>query len=135
MKEAIGASHLLVMGTGLHELTITEPIARAIFDQAMAHDGTLACCLLPDRLEWLLHPAVDTDAAVASLVERSHEVARRLGIAEPLWAQGSGPGGVSVTRLPVREEAVEEAVGKIATLPVREGHVPREGTWPYWFQR
>jgi hypothetical protein len=119
------------MGSGLHELTITEPVARAIFDVATSHEGTLACCLLPDRLEWLLRSGVDVDAAVEALVDRTVEVGRRLGIEEPLWTAGSGPGGLSVASLPVRAEGIEEAVQKIQELPVREGHVSKRQDWPY----
>jgi|GEM_PF-5715072 len=120
--------HAVLFATGLIELTECEPVAHAVMAVASKELDTLACCLMPDRFEWLLASGVKLVPGVDRVMDLSACVAGRLGILEPLWSGGC-------IEVPVEPDRLREAARAIQELPVREGLVEKIPNWPYQLRR
>lgn len=120
--------HTVVFATGILRLTECEPVAHAVMSVASKELDTLACCLMPDRFEWLLANGTKLVPGVDRLMDLTSVVAGRLGILEPLWSGGCA-------ELPVEPEALRTVARGIQELPVREGLVARVPDWPYQMRR
>jgi len=120
--------HAIVFGTGYLSLTDCEPFARTVLAASSKELQTLACCLMPDRFEWLLADREGLVPAVEAMMDVSICVATRLGISEPLWSGGC-------VELPVEATDLEAAARAIQELPVREGLVATVPEWPYQMRR
>lgn len=120
--------HAVLFGAGFLSLTDCEPVAHGVVSSVSKELETLACCLMPDRLEWLLADRAGLLAGVDRVLEVSTSVARRLGLRDPLWSGGC-------VELPVSPDELEAAARAIQRLPVREGLVTTVPEWPYQMRR
>jgi len=120
--------HAVLFGAGFLFLTDCEPVAHGVVTTVSKELETLACCLMPDRLEWLLADRRTLLAGVDRVLEVSTSVARRLGLRDPLWSGGC-------VELPVAPDELEAAARAIQRLPVREGLVATVPEWPYQIRR
>lgn len=83
-------------------------LAAQIFALTARHPATLAACLLPDRLLWLLRPGWDVAETVGRFKAYSNRLASQAGIDRRLWTHAyertpiAGP-GTDVGRLLVEE--------------------------------
>lgn len=118
--------HLVLFAAGHLDLTECEPVAWAVLSHLLRDLSTLAACLLPDRLEWLLDERRRLPDRVAGLTGASSRAARRLGLPLPLW-------GVGFVELPVDD--VRSRARVLLELPVREGRVQEVPQWPWGVRR
>lgn len=120
--------HAIVFATGYLSLTDCEPFARTVLAASSKELESLACCLMPDRFEWLLADRRKLVPKVERVLDVSTCVATRLGISEPLWSGGC-------VELPIEAIDLEAAARAIQELPVREGLVATVPEWPYQMRR
>jgi len=100
-------------------------LAAPIFSIVADHSQTVACCLMPDHLHWLIADAESMGDLVRSFKSYTTYAARTLGHGEKLWQKSYWD---HVLR---REEDVGEIAEYIIHNPVRGGIVSEAGEYPY----
>lgn len=106
-------------------------LAEVVFGLLAAHPATLAACVLPDHVHWLLaHPRLDRQAT-ADAVQRfrtsSSDLAARLGLRGRLWR----PGDAEI-RTVIR---VRQVGDWIVDNPRRLGLISQAPLWPWSIRR
>jgi REP element-mobilizing transposase RayT len=106
------------------------PFARAafaqpVFDALSHHPTTLAACLMPDHLHWLLDDAAQAIETTQAFKSYSTRLVRRAGYRDPLWQRSFWD---HVVR---RRESLEAVIAYILDNPVRDGLVQRREEYPY----
>lgn len=103
-------------------------LASEIFAITVRHPATLAACLLPDRLLWLLRPGWDVGETVGRFKAYSNRLAHRTGVDQRLWAHAYERSpvvgrGAEVSRLLVQEPQRSGLVASSAEYPwkIRRG--------------
>jgi hypothetical protein len=103
-------------------------LAAQIFAVTARHPATLAACLLPDRLLWLLRSGWDIGETVGRFKAYSNRLAEQAGVYQRLWAHDYDEVAVTarsgeVGRLLVEEPQRSGLVGSSAeyTWQVRRG--------------
>jgi len=99
-------------------------LAHAVFGPVARHPGTLAACLLPDRLDWLLTDGARLAESVDHFRTRSDRIARRHGHREGLW------GRCRWSHLARLDRTAGEVAAGFAEAPRRLGLAPRAGDYP-----
>jgi len=120
--------HLVLFGAGCIDLTECEPVALLVMSRASQELETLACCLMPDRFEWLLADRRELADRVERVKEISTRAGGRLGLRDPVWSCG-------FAELPVDPDDLSTAARAIQELPVRERLVRSVLEWPYQLRR
>lgn len=110
------------------DLIDSEPLAYLAFNLAAEDGATLACCLLPRRLDWLLSSGEALTARVHRLQTTTTHAARRLGIHRPLWSP-------SFEARVLGPDEIEATVHRIVEEPVRAGLVEAAAEWPWQMRR
>lgn len=116
----------VVLGTHLAQPFFGDcRLAEAVHSLVCDHQRTLATCLMPDHLHWLLDDSSKMRRAVGSFRSYSTRVVRHLGHKGKLWQR-------SYWNQVVRFEAdVPRFVGRIVGDPVRRGLVEDWREYPY----
>ncbi len=99
--------------------------ARAVFGLCAEHEATLACCLMPDHLHWLLRDAVSMSRVVGQLKGRASRRLHQAGYEGPVWQRSFWD---HVLR---RDEDLETVARYIVANPVRRGLVREVAEYPY----
>ncbi len=100
-------------------------LAAPLFALVADHPQTLACCLMPDHLHWLIADAGSMRQLVHSFKSYSTYAARTLGHREKLWQRSYWD---HVLR---REEDLRQVAEHIVQDPVRSGLVKDASRYPY----
>jgi REP element-mobilizing transposase RayT len=100
-------------------------LAVAGFRVVADHTDTLAACLLPDHLHWLISGGANLSARVGRFKSFSTKLARDLGLRERLWQRSFWD---HVVR---RGEGLEKVARYIVENPVRAGLVTEVSRYPY----
>jgi REP-associated tyrosine transposase len=104
-------------------------LARQVMDLVVREGDTMAACLMPDHLHWLVLPSEVLGNVVKRFKLSSLEVAWDLGVKGKLWQR-------SFYDHVVRDERdLAETLRYIAENPVEEGLVDSAEKWPYQFRR
>ncbi len=111
------------------ELVPARVLARALHDQAVMGDArTLAWCLMPDHLHWLvqLGEAYSLSVLVQRLKSISAKRIRKNGSADFAWAKVFHDHALRA------EEDLKVLARYIVANPVRAGLVEQVGEYPHW---
>ncbi len=100
---------------------LAEPVYAALSE----HPSTLAACLMPDHLHWLLDDAARVMETIQAFKSYSTRLARRTGYRGPLWQRSFWD---HVVR---RRESLEAVVDYLLDNPVRAGLVRSREEYPY----
>ena len=100
-------------------------LAAPLFALVADHSQTLACCLMPDHLHWLIADARSMRQLVHSFKSYSTYAARTLGHREKLWQRSYWD---HVLR---REEDLRQVAEYIVQNPIRSGLVEDVSGYPY----
>lgn len=102
-------------------------LAGQIFPVTARHPATLAACLLPDRLLWLLRSGWDVAETVGRFKAYSNLLAHEAGVVGPLWAH------------PYHELAIngrsEEVARMLMETPLHRGLVQGGADYPWQMRR
>jgi REP element-mobilizing transposase RayT len=99
--------------------------AEPLFEITATHSKTVACCLMPDRLHWLISDAAQMKKLVHSFTSYSTYVARTLGHGPRLWRRSYRDHVLG------NDEDVREVAEHIVQNPVRGGLVDKAHEYPY----
>lgn len=100
-------------------------LAEPLFEITATHSKTVACCLMPDHLHWLMSDAAQMKKLVHSFKSYSTYVARTLGHGPKLWQR-------SYWDHVLRNDEDERQVAEyIVQNPVRGGLVDEAHKYPY----
>jgi len=100
-------------------------LAAPLFALVADHSLTLACCLMPDHLHWLIADAASMKQLVQSFKSYSTYAARTLGHREKLWQRSYRD---HVVR---RDEDLRRVAESIIQSPVRRGLVDDASQYPF----
>jgi REP element-mobilizing transposase RayT len=100
-------------------------LAAPLFAIVADHSQTLACCLMPDHLHWLIADAASMSQLVHSFKSYSTYAARTLGYRSKVWQRSYWD---HVLR---RDEDLIAVAEYIVLNPVREGMVRDFREYPY----
>ncbi len=92
--------------------------------EGVAGTRTLAWCLMPDHLHWLVQLGTDPLATVVGRMKGRSS--RRAMSAGPLWQRGYYEHAIRA------EEDLVQVARYIIANPLRAGLVTRIGDWPLW---
>lgn len=120
--------HVVLFGAGHDSLVGCRPVAWNVLGRLLRDPGTLAACLLPDRLEWLHCRPGELAPVVADLRATGEAAAGRLGLTTPLWA-------ASHEVLPADPPHPTAAARELLAVPWREGLVGLGEPWVLSFRR
>ncbi|HLE84509.1 MAG TPA: transposase, partial [Thermoanaerobaculia bacterium] len=95
------------------------------FDALAYHPVTLAACLMPDHLHWLLDDAARAIETTQAFKSFSTRLVRRAGYRDPLWQRSFWD---HVVR---RRESLEAVIAYILDNPVRDKLVQRREEYSY----
>jgi len=99
--------------------------ARPVFRLCARHPQTLACCLMPDHLHWLIRDAATMRRVVGQLKSSTTRALWELGHPGRLWQRSFWD---HVVR---REESLEAIARYIVNNPVRKGLVRDAREYPW----
>lgn len=102
--------------------------ADAVFSVIAAHPATLAACLMPDHLHWLLATA-EPRAVVARARAFTASLAAHLGLRGALWRPGQSE------RAPANRDELTGLAEQLCGNPVRAGLVSEAAQWPWQIRR
>jgi REP-associated tyrosine transposase len=115
-----------VTTTALRRPVFADPtLARLAFSLVLAEPRTLAACLMPDHLHWLLADASEMESTVRRLKSVSTRSAHVSGWSGPLWQRSYWD---HVVR---RAEDLERLARYIVENPVRRGLVAEAERYPF----
>lgn len=100
-------------------------IAAPLFALVADHSLTLACCLMPDHLHWLIADAASMRQLVSSFKSYSTYAARTLGHREQLWQPSYWDHVVG------HDEDLQKLAEHIIQSPVRTGLVEHVSRYPF----
>jgi REP element-mobilizing transposase RayT len=106
--------------------------ARDVFDLCVLNEHTVAACLLPDRLHWLLETGQGLAGEVRRFRELSERIARRRRL--PGTRRGLWRTAYRAEAQPTTPQVVDTA-RSILSAPVASGLVERIEDWPYQLWR
>jgi REP element-mobilizing transposase RayT len=104
-------------------------LAKPIFAALVDHPATLAACLMPDHLHWLLTDASQAVEVLRDFKSYSTWLFKQAGYRCQLWQRSFWD---HVVR---RGESLDNVVRYIVDNPVREGLVTEREDYPYWVVR
>ena len=108
------------------EPVFAEPrIAAPLFALVADHSQTLACCLMPDHLHWLLNDARSMGELVRSFKSYSTYAVRTLGHGPKLWQRSFS------NHVLGKEENLRQVAEHIVQTPVRSGIVQDFRQYPF----
>jgi len=102
-------------------------LAGQIFAVTARHPATLAACLLPDRLLWLLRAGWDVAETVGRFKAYSNRLAHEGGLCGPLW-------GHLYHELAINGRS-EEVARLLVETPLHEGLVQGGAVYPWQMRR
>jgi putative transposase len=101
------------------------PLATFVFERQARLPETLAFCLMPEHLHWLVEAVEPPAVAVKALKLASFHEAARLGFHHRLWQRSY------FDRVIWSSDALVAEVRYILANPVRAGLVGEPAEWPY----
>jgi len=122
-------AHVTICTAEEQDVFLRDRWARPVFDLCARHPETLACCLMPDHLHWLVRDSGTMSQVVGGFKSFTTHRLRALGFQGRLWQR-------SFWDHVVREaESLEETARYIVNNPVRRGLVEEPKEYPYWVVR
>jgi len=116
----------VILGTDRKTATfLNSKLAEAVIEIVGGHPETLAACLMPDHLHWLLKDAAQMLQTVHRVKSYSTQVAWKLGHRGKLWQRSFWD---HVIR---KGESLEDVIAYILGHPVRAGLVESVDEYPY----
>jgi len=100
-------------------------LATFVFERQSRLSETLALCLMPDHVHWLIEAVEAPATAVKALKVATFHEAERLGIHHRLWQRSY------FDRVVWSRDALVPEVRYILANPVRAGLVAESSEWPY----
>ncbi len=117
--------HVTLCTVGDGEPFTLPRVALPVFEALAEHAATLAACLMPGHLHWLLDDAARVIETVRAFKSYSTRRVRRAGYGEPLWQRSFWD---HVVR---RRESLEAVVAYLLDNPVRARLVRSREEYPY----
>jgi REP element-mobilizing transposase RayT len=121
------------IGTPGRRQQFADPVLAALtFGAVAVHPETLAACLMPDHLHWLLASAANLSGKVAACKAMTTRLARPLGVRESLWQRSF------FDRVVRSREGLAAVARYILDNPRRSGMVAADERYPFaiaWWSR
>jgi REP element-mobilizing transposase RayT len=118
--------HVVVGTVRRRPIFARHEVAIAVFEAVRSEEVTLAACLMPDHLHWLLRHGRDLARTVGRFKSYGTRCAWRAGHRGRLWQRSFHDHALR------RSEAVPRVVEYLAGNPVRAGLVGAVGEWPFF---
>jgi len=104
-------------------------LADVVFSILVATDVTLAVCLMPDHLQWLIVGSPDWSGRLRRFKSFSTSISWRCGHAGRLWQRSAAD------RVVQSEEDLRAVADRMVSHPLRTGLVEAVSDYPYQFSR
>ena len=119
------AAHLIVATARREPIFLDRELALEVFSVVCAEPSTLAACLMPDHLHWLVAEPREMSRLAARMKSLTTQRAWRLGRSGRIWQRSF------LDRLVRTPAQLEASRAYILANPSRAGLVDGEGSYPF----